>query len=336
MTTQVINQNIIRVSSEYLEDIGFSNSYIIIDDEIAIIDTGVRNQSREILNAIQEIGRKPEDVKYIILSHGHPYVLGGLGWLKKKTNAEIIASKFTSNLMEDFDSALTISYGLSKNQNNYLRKKKFPIDFKKIEVDKIISNRSIIKIGNSKIVALQTNGHSAGHLCFWEPKSKTLFTGDELTNYPNSFTKFIIDRTGSFEYREFALDLFLELNPSIICQTRDIPLLESMISNYIKNIIEGHKLWIKSALDFIKTNKEVNTYEIESYVKKSLGIIWHENMERLENHSTIIMLLKYLEENGKIEQILSTELRKKEDALNLELSEWKISNKNMNNTTEIF
>lgn len=43
---------------------------------------------------------------------------------------------------------------------------------------RVLTDGDIIDIGNRKIEALHTPGHSPGHLCFWEAERGYLFTGD--------------------------------------------------------------------------------------------------------------------------------------------------------------
>ena len=43
---------------------------------------------------------------------------------------------------------------------------------------KVLNDGEIIDLGDRKIKALHTAGHSLGHLCFWEQKRGYLFTGD--------------------------------------------------------------------------------------------------------------------------------------------------------------
>ena len=43
---------------------------------------------------------------------------------------------------------------------------------------KVLNDGEIIDLGDRKIKALHTAGHSPGHLCFWEQKRGYLFTGD--------------------------------------------------------------------------------------------------------------------------------------------------------------
>jgi len=296
---------------------------VVFGEDIAIIDTGLRNQWRQIIKAIEEKGRKPKDVKYIILTHTHPYVLGGLGELVKKTNAQILCTQSNSSYLNNYEDALTTMFGLDKKQSALYTRRRFPVRFKPIEVKEPLKNRGVVNLGDKKLLVIETNGHSAGHVALWEPGTKTLFAGDELLNYPNNFAKFIVDRTGSFKNREFALTLFLELEPSILCLNHDIPVMDDMIKEYLNNALVAQALWERSVLEYIQMVKDANTRDIDNYVKKSLGVVWSETMEKFENHSTTISLLLSLEEEGVIKRVVEEKSKKKKRKIKLEDYKWR-------------
>jgi len=61
------------------------NCYIIDDDKLTLIDTGMPNNSDKILAYIKQMGKKPEDVKTIIITHSHIDHIGSLEAMKKAT-----------------------------------------------------------------------------------------------------------------------------------------------------------------------------------------------------------------------------------------------------------
>lgn len=57
---------------------------------------------------------------------------------------------------------------------------------------RLLADHAVIDLGGRQIEALHTPGHSPGHLCFWEPATGYLFTGDLaykgtlFANYPST------------------------------------------------------------------------------------------------------------------------------------------------------
>ncbi|MHA1836253.1 MAG: MBL fold metallo-hydrolase, partial [Candidatus Odinarchaeia archaeon] len=223
MVTYNVDENIICVANHFNDDIGYSNSFIyFINKSVVIIDSGLNGLYKEIVKAIKNRGRSIKDVKYLILTHAHPYVTGNLNQILKKSKCEILASSKTASILENYNEVLTLCYGLDKRYNLYFKKKKLGPFFKSIKVDKIMKNKEKFKVDGLTLIFIESDGHCEGHLNIWEPENRILIAGGELISYPNNYANFIIDRTGSFSSRLYNLELILELNPKILCSTHDI------------------------------------------------------------------------------------------------------------------
>jgi glyoxylase-like metal-dependent hydrolase (beta-lactamase superfamily II) len=57
-------------------------------DGCVLIDAGFPSSAQKILQAIQELGKQPKDVRHIILTHAHPDHIGSFAALKKATGAD--------------------------------------------------------------------------------------------------------------------------------------------------------------------------------------------------------------------------------------------------------
>jgi glyoxylase-like metal-dependent hydrolase (beta-lactamase superfamily II) len=55
-----------------------SRAYLVADDEITLIDAGGPGSGVRILDALNEIGRSPEEIKHIVITHFHIDHVGGL------------------------------------------------------------------------------------------------------------------------------------------------------------------------------------------------------------------------------------------------------------------
>ncbi len=308
MVYEQITSDIFRVYEEYRSDIGFSNSYLIVDERVIIVDTGLTSTPKSILEALKNIGKSLEDIAYILLSHAHPDILGGLKWLSSKTRGIVCCSQPTADLLKNSEEILVKSFGVNKNFSQLLRHKGININFKSLTPTRILENKSVISVDDKKIIVLESNGHCNGHLCFWMPQNNILFSGDELFPYSNKPNMFMIDRTGSFAKRIFTLELFKELKPQLICQAHDLPVTYD-VANTISAALETQECWSRAVLEYFNLYSKASLLDIEEYVFKCFNVKLEGYIRKLENHSTILKILEFLEGKGLIEKVPSKNTR---------------------------
>ena len=143
------------------------NTYIIWDDtlEAAVIDAGNMNErENEILaKFIADNGLKP---KYALNTHGHFDHLLGVDFLREKYGAQLAMSSKDEFLLK----GASVSAELFGVKADALPEA--------IDVD--LEGKESIKFGNTELKIIPTPGHTPGHVAFFEPESKVLFTGDTL------------------------------------------------------------------------------------------------------------------------------------------------------------
>ena len=143
------------------------NTYIIWDDtlEAAVIDAGNMNErENEVLaKFIADNGLKP---KYALNTHGHFDHLLGVDFLREKYGAQLAMSSKDEFLLK----GASVSAELFGVKADALPEA--------IDVD--LESKESIKFGNTELKIIPTPGHTPGHVAFYEPESKVLFTGDTL------------------------------------------------------------------------------------------------------------------------------------------------------------
>ena len=143
------------------------NTYIIWDDtlEAAVIDAGNMNErENEVLaKFIADNGLKP---KYALNTHGHFDHLLGVDFLREKYGAQLAMSSKDEFLLK----SASVSAELFGVKADALPET--------IDVD--LEGKESIKFGNTELKIIPTPGHTPGHVAFFEPESKVLFTGDTL------------------------------------------------------------------------------------------------------------------------------------------------------------
>ena len=71
--------------------IRWSRIYLIEGETLALVDTGLPWSAQRVFKYIESIGRKPEELDTILMTHSHPDHTGGALKIIERTGAEIIA-----------------------------------------------------------------------------------------------------------------------------------------------------------------------------------------------------------------------------------------------------
>ena len=125
----------------------FSDNYIYLlhnekDNITAVIDPG------EASSVTKKLKQKNWNLDQIINTHHHKDHTGGNTELKKQWGSKLIAPYYEKDRISD--------------------------------VDTFISNNDIISLAGMDAKVIHTPGHTLGHVCFYMPEQKCLFSGDTM------------------------------------------------------------------------------------------------------------------------------------------------------------
>lgn len=166
---------------------GYVHAFLIQhNQELYLIDTLFDHDAQVILDQIRALGKQPQDLKHIILTHGHRAHMGGLKRLKELSAATIYSHPWEADIISGDRQQQGVS--LRPHLNSIAV---FPIlglgtllgpwsQHHPCPVDELINDGD--EIGPLRVVA--TRGHTPGHLAFYLPEHRTLFTGDAFVTWP--------------------------------------------------------------------------------------------------------------------------------------------------------
>ncbi|MDY6964579.1 MAG: MBL fold metallo-hydrolase [Halobacteriota archaeon] len=138
----------------------FVNAYLLIDDELVLIDAGMQKSAKRIFGQIKKLGYKPEDIQTIIHTHYHIDHTGGTVELKNLTGARLAIHEKDARYLSGEVQGFSIPF--MKNPQ--------------IEADILLKEGE--KIGNLEVI--HAPGHTPGSICLYNPEKGVIFSGDAL------------------------------------------------------------------------------------------------------------------------------------------------------------
>lgn len=126
------------------------NGYLIISKgQAAVIDIPSPAESIG-----KELERAGADLKYILITHAHPSHIYAVPSLKETYGGMFCMHDYDNDLLQE------VMPGL--------------------QPDRMVKDKTILKLGDVVIKVLHTPGHTKGSLCFHVPAADTLFAGSTI------------------------------------------------------------------------------------------------------------------------------------------------------------
>ena len=147
----------------------FVYSYILLGRKICLIDTGVSGTSAQLESYLRDLGRSPEEVSVVLLTHAHPDHIGGCLALRKNSPASFGAHAAEKGWIEDVERQYR-----ERPIFNF-----FDLVAGPVRVDRVLKGGDVVEWDHGKTLrVLETPGHSSGSLSFFLEEEGALFSGD--------------------------------------------------------------------------------------------------------------------------------------------------------------
>ena len=185
----------------YLISSGRSNSYLLSGDKLALVDTGMPGGEEEILASISRIGRRPEDLTYLLITQAHMDHMGSVAAIKKASGAKVVASQQEVEYIEGMRKTWKMGregVGGKVFKGVLFLLETFSFRYEPVSVDIPCRGGEVIDcFGGIKVIS--SPGHSPGSLSFYQAEKRIIFTGDALSGVPQLK---LPPRLGCADYRE--------------------------------------------------------------------------------------------------------------------------------------
>ena len=164
-----------------IEDLGVGRAYLYQEgDRLTLIDSGMPASAKRIFGAIERLGRRPEDLRQVVITHYHSDHTGALADVAERSGAQVLVHTLDAPVVRgerppagpSGDGALRLLYPL------VARGAKPP---KPTRVDRELADGDEIELdGGARIV--HTPGHTPGSSAVFVPARRVLFAGDAAAN----------------------------------------------------------------------------------------------------------------------------------------------------------
>lgn len=146
-----------------------STAFLFAEDELTLIDAGLRGSARRFAAYLNHIRRSPAELTRLICTHGHPDHIGGV---------REIATHRTEVLMHPADAdALRVRF------RDVVRRPRIgpiiALMTRGPEDARPIVHGDVIPVAGG-LEVVHTPGHTAGSVCIYARRHRLLFTGDVL------------------------------------------------------------------------------------------------------------------------------------------------------------
>lgn len=162
--------------------LGQVNAHLIDgqDDGLTLIDTGYPGSAAAILSAIRELGRSPDDLRHIIVTHCHEDHAGSLAELKRLTPARSYMHPVDAAMTREGRSLrpLLPGPGLLNGIIYRLIIRKAQSSIEPAEIDHEVDDGEVLVIAGG-ICVIHAPGHCAGQIALhWPRHGGVLFAAD--------------------------------------------------------------------------------------------------------------------------------------------------------------
>ena len=149
----------------------FVYSYILLGERVCLIDAGVWGTAPQLQAYLKEIGRSPQEISTVFITHAHPDHIGGCLAIKKASSASFYAHPADRPWIEDVER----QYRERPILNFFeLVEGPVPVSQELKEGDTLLWDKG------KTIRVLETPGHSLGSVSFFYEEEGALFTGDAV------------------------------------------------------------------------------------------------------------------------------------------------------------
>ena len=148
------------------------------DGSVTVVDTGIKGLGpRNLAAGLEALGKRPDQVRRILLTHAHFDHAGGAAGLQRRTGAAVATHDVEADCLRKGRTPSFVRRGPVSTLADRWRPR-----LERCPVESTFSDGQVLDVAGGLRV-LHTPGHTPGHCAFLHQPSGVLITGDSLFNW---------------------------------------------------------------------------------------------------------------------------------------------------------
>ena len=145
-------------------------------DGVAVVECGPASTLPALLEGVRSLGREPEEITHVLVTHVHLDHAGGAGaLLRHAPSARVYAHPWGAPHLADPSRLLASAALLYGDRMHALWGETVPVPTDRLTM---LEDGAEVRVGGRRLVALDTPGHARHHHAFHDPDAGLVFTGD--------------------------------------------------------------------------------------------------------------------------------------------------------------
>jgi glyoxylase-like metal-dependent hydrolase (beta-lactamase superfamily II) len=178
--------NVLQISTQLWQlKMGMVNAYLLeTDDGVLLVDAGWPNKTEAIFKPVQESGHNPDDIRHLVLTHGHIDHAGSAAEVRRRTGARTYAHAADLELINKGEAerpGTTVTPGIIPAIAYLIFIKPGGTTYESLAVDQTLKDGETLPMAND-IEVIHSPGHCAGHIVLLLRQEGILIAGDICSN----------------------------------------------------------------------------------------------------------------------------------------------------------
>ncbi len=159
----------------------YVNVYLVDLGRIVLVDSGTKNAGPDIRAGLKELGKEPEDVAALLLTHHHVDHIGTAAAWKRETRAQVSLHRIDAPVAAGRERRR--SHGLSLRTKFYAAMIGVVVPLMRtppVDADRLLEGGETLDVMGWPVEVVPVPGHTLGSCAFYAHRAGVLFAGDAV------------------------------------------------------------------------------------------------------------------------------------------------------------